>query len=139
MLKNKIKNQKEDVIQFNPHKVELYLDFLIDYSVRVFTYYHDDGSFDENDEKQFLIWCYDKTCESFFDESIDFSGNGALMDYLSTIINDKYFKPIGKVWTLETFIEYYLLVLKDERYVVDPISISLYKLFDDFFSKKKNE
>ncbi len=82
-------NRKKQIIIYD--RVEYYKDFIINLIHYIFTYYIDDGSFDDNDIEKFYSWCFDKVCDEFKEENVNFSKNKKVRDYFKEYFYINYF------------------------------------------------
>lgn len=80
---------KKQIIIFD--RIQLYRDFVINLINYIKKYYIDDGSFDEEDVELFYNWCFNKVCDEFKEEDIDFSDNKNLRKYFKKYFYDNYF------------------------------------------------
>ena len=83
------KEQKKQITIFD--RVEVYRDFIINLTHHIFEYYIDDGSFDKEDVDKFFDWCYDRVCDEFKEEDIDFSQNFKVKKYFKEYFHVNYF------------------------------------------------
>ena len=108
---------------YNIHreKVELFYDFLSSlYGLVESTYLGADVLYNETDQRNHFMWCWDKTIENFNKEKIYFKEKGNHYEYF---------------WNF--FFEAFYLVNMDEK----PIRIGeyFYKLFDFRYRKSRSE
>lgn len=80
---------RKQVIIFD--RVEYYRDFIINLIHYVFNYYIDDGSFDNEDIEKFYDWCFNKVCDEFKEEGVDFSKNLKIKEYFKEYFYRNYF------------------------------------------------
>ncbi len=118
------KQTKKHIIIFD--RVELYRDFIINLIEYIFYYYIDDGSFNNNDIDMFYDWCFNKVCDEFKEEGIDFSDNIGLKKYFKEYFYKNYFYAD---WEIKKDKKFYIMFWKK---VFNPDNIESNKLLNAF-------
>jgi len=62
-------------------RLNIYKDFVLSLLYYLNKYYITDGSFTKGDERKFHLWCYNKVCDDFLKEGLDFKDNSFLEEY----------------------------------------------------------
>lgn len=133
------KNQKKQVIIFD--RVEIYKDFILNLIYYIFEYYIDDGSFDNEDVDKFYDWCFNKVCDEFKEEDIDFSDNKKIKKYFKEYFEINYFYAKEEYKQDRdfyiTFWENVFSANSIEDNKLLGAFVELYSFFDDSINKKK--
>jgi len=105
-------------------KVKIFEDFTLNLLYYIYNYYIDYESLsDDVDIRNHYNWCFNKVCDEFKLEEIDFSDNNELREYFFTYYYHQFYKVINDK-TLDTSIKYYENFWK--------------KIFDMYNNKNKN-
>ncbi len=125
------KTNKKETITLIVDRLHIYKDFIINLTGYIFKYYIDDGSFDKNDERNFHKWCFNKVCDEFKEEGLDFSDNTDLENILFEY-NNKYFfnTDIRKMDVFINFWNSFFDVYNQKNENVIALLIQYYTLFD---------
>jgi len=86
-------------------RIIIYKDFAINLTHYLFKYYINDGSFTPDDNRNFHRWCFNKVCDEFKEEDIDFSGNVKLEEMFFDYFNKYFFSSI--VQDISVFIKFW--------------------------------
>lgn len=132
---------KKQIIIFD--RVELYKDFIINLIYYIFTYYIDDNSFDDEDIDKFYHWCFNKVCDEFKEEGVDFSQNEKLEKYFK----DYFFKNYFYVDEAEKGKIKFHIAFWDNIFNIDNLEntrllsafVELYTIFDESINNKTKE
>jgi len=77
-------------------RVELYKDFALNLLYHIDHYYVDfDSIHEDSDINNHFSWCFNKVCDEFKEENIDFSTNVVLKEYFNTYYYHQYYKIKG--------------------------------------------
>lgn len=125
-------------------RLDYYEDFIRNLTHYVFKYFIDDGSFDTEDKHKFFYWCYNKVCDEYKKEGIDFSDNKELIAYLKATFDQNYFFPSEDEdkWTKKEILDYWGIILDKEN--IDKksylnVMVELYSLFNKTIEQKLEE
>ena len=133
-------NEKKHVIITG--RVGIYRDFSINLLNNILNDYVDRDSLCEDvDIRNHFMWCYNRVCEEFKLEDIDFSDNKELIEYYYTyyynqfyIIDDNESIPITKFQNFWSNI-FDINIQKNKNII--KILIELYHIYDTTINKKK--
>ena len=74
-------------------RVEIYKDFAINLLYYIHKYYIDYESLHEDtDIRNHYVWCFNKVCDEFIKEGIDFRGNEELKEYFYAYYYHQFYK-----------------------------------------------
>jgi hypothetical protein len=126
------------VNNINKNRLDLYKDFIINLCYYVVdTYFGDEYIKTNKQKKEHFTWCFDKICNDFMEEDINFKSNIELYDYFF-----EYFKATmydNDVFELEFFIDYWEQTLEysfeKTKSDLDGL-IEIYKIFDKSINQK---
>lgn len=124
-------------------RVEIYKDFAINLLHYIHHYYLDRNTLsDDVDIKNHYNWCFNKVCNEFKEENIDFSANEELREYFFTYYYHRFYKCDD---TQDTSIGYYekfwksiFEIEKQKNKNVINILIEIYNIYDKSINQEKN-
>jgi hypothetical protein len=124
-------------------RVELYKDFSLNLLYYIDHYYVDyDSIHEDSDINNHFYWCFNKVCDEFKEEEIDFSKNNELKEYFRTYYYHQYYKIKG---TQDISLQYYekfwneiFNVEKQKNKNIINILIEIYTLYDKSINNEKN-
>ena len=125
-------------------RVEIYRDFTLNLLYYIFHYYLDKDTLSlDQDIQNHFNWCFNKVCDEFLEEGIDFSDNQRLREYFFTYYYHQFYKVSTQ--TQDTSLSYYekfwkriFEIDKQKNKNVLSIFLELYGIYDKSVSKKKN-
>lgn len=124
-------------------RLKTYSDFIENLMLTINEFYIDDGSFSDEDDRKFHKWCFNKVCDGFKKEGIDFSDNTSLEEYFYEYNKTSHFNEEDK--DPETHLKFWKTVF-DVRNInnkhISNMLVGVYMLFDKSIDeggvKKKN-
>ncbi len=124
-------------------RVEIYKDFAINLLYYIHHYYLDRQTLsDDVDIKNHYNWCFNKVCNEFKEENIDFTKNDELREYFFTYYYHKFYKCDA---TQDTAIGYYekfwksiFEIEKQKNKNIISILIEIYNIYDKSINLEKN-
>lgn len=134
-------NTKEQKYMIIKDRVEIYKDFALNLLYYIHHYYLDRESLSsENDIKNHYSWCFNKVCDEFKKESIDFGDNNDLRDYYySYYYNQLYNSDLDiPLATHEKFFENIFNIDKQINKNFLNILIEVYIIYDKSINKEKD-
>lgn len=140
---NRSTNKKFVVIK---DRVEVYKDFTLNLLYYIQKYYVDRESLSEDEDiYNHYSWCYNKTCDDFKKEELDFSTNEELKKYFYMYYYNQFYlldeDQFGHDGSLEYFKEFWdtIFEIKNQknRNILN-VLIELYAIFDKSVNKEKN-
>lgn len=136
--KNKKDASKYTIIK---DRIEIYSDFTENLLSYVFDYYlGKDTLYLDSDINNYFMFCYNKVCDEFLDEDIDFSNNKELIKYFHmyyyhqffTVEDDKTEQQIKNFW--KSIFDVDRLTNKSSLKVL----VEIYVIFDKSITPPKN-
>jgi predicted transcriptional regulator len=126
-------------------RVEIYKDFAINLLHYIYKYYIDSETLSEDtDIKNHFVWCFNKVCDEFKQENIDFSKNRELKEYFFAYYYHQFYKVMGNS-NQDTSIEYYekfwrniFEIDKQKNKNIINILIEIYNIYDKSINQEKN-
>jgi len=134
------KSQKHYIIK---DRVEVYKDFSLNLLRYIYKYYLDKESLnDDNDIRNHYTWCFNKVCDEFKEEDINFSDNDELKEYFFLYYYHEFYK---KKNNSEISIEYFENFWRDifeidnqkNKNIIN-ILIEVYTIYDKSINSKRN-
>lgn len=122
-------------------RVEIYKDFTINLLHYIIHYYIDKESLSEDvDIKNHYNWCFNKVCDEFKLEGIDFSKNDELREYFYTYYYHQFYIN-HEVISLEHFEKFWKNIFeidkqKNKNFI--NILIEIYNVYDKSINQEKN-
>lgn len=126
-------------------RVELYKDFAMNLLYYINKYYIDRESLsDDVDIRNHFVWCFNKVCDEFKQENIDFSKNEELKEYFYAYYYHQFYKVMGNP-NQDTSIGYYenfwrniFEIDKQKNKNIINILIEIYNIYDKSINREKN-
>jgi len=134
-------NQKFIIIK---DRVEIYKDFTINLLNYIVDFYLDKQTLSEDtDIRNHYNWCYNKVCDEFKLEGIDFSNNVGLRDYFYEYYYNQFYKKEGEndntLFLLhEKFWRNIFDIEKQKNKSIINILVEVYSVFDLSINQEKN-
>lgn len=124
-------------------RVEIYKDFAINLLHYIHHYYLDKNTLsDDVDIKNHYNWCFNKVCNEFKEENIDFSANDELREYYYSYYYHRFYKTDNTQDTSVTYYEKFwksvFEIEKQKNKNVINILIELYNIYDKSINLEKN-
>jgi hypothetical protein len=126
-------------------RVEIYKDFALNLLYYIDRYYLDRESLKENEDiYNHYSWCYNKVCEEFLKENLDFRSNKELKDYYYSYYYHQYYKVKGdsnKDTSLANYEKFWKTIFdidKQKNKTLLNILIEVYQIFDKSVNQEKN-
>jgi len=122
-------------------RVEIYKDFTFNLLCYIYDYYLDKETLSlDQDIKNHFMFCYNKTCDDFLKEEINFKNNDELIEYFYVYYYHHFYKADDEI-EKEFFIDFWEMIFN----VDNPkskntlkIMVELYRIFDKSISIKEN-
>jgi hypothetical protein len=126
-------------------RVEIYKDFALNLLYYIYNYYIDKESLsDDQDIYNHYIWCFNKVCDEFLKENLDFSKNDELKMYFYSYYYHQFYKINGNV-VHDTSLAYYekfwkniFEIDKQKNKNIINILIEIYTIYDNSINLEKN-
>lgn len=122
-------------------RVEIYKDFTFNLLSYIYDYYLDKQTLSlDVDIHNHFTFCYNKVCDEFKDEGIQFTGNSELKNYFYTYYYHQFYKTEKDV-PQSFFIKFWKDIFnidKQKNKNILKILIELYAIFDKSITKQKN-
>lgn len=140
--KEALNDKKYSIIK---DRVEIYKDFTLNLFYYINHYYLDDKSLSKDvDINNHFNFCFNKTCEDFLKENIDFRDNKELKNYFRKYYYHQFYKAQSNP-EMDVSVKYFENVW-NEVFDIDnlrnkkiaQIFIALYNVFDETINKEKN-
>lgn len=124
-------------------RVEIYLDFIFLLNYYIHRYYIDRKSLcDDQDINNHFKWCFDKACNDFLTEDIDFTNNKSLVDYFYDYYYQQFYvSTIDQESSLKTFEKFWgnIFNIKNRKNKnIINVLIEIYLIFDMSINQEKN-
>lgn len=135
-----IKTKKYIVVK---DRVEIYCDFALSLLYYIDKYYLDRETLNnKKDIRNHFIWCFNKVCDEFLEEDIDFTQNKELIDYFfSYYYHQFYTASESQDITFKYFENFWKTIFninkQNNRNVVN-ILVEIYMIYDESINNKKN-
>ena len=122
-------------------RVEIYKDFTFNLLFYIMDYYLDkDTLYLDTDIKNHFMFCYNKVCDEFKKEEIDFTSNEELIDYFYAYYYHQLYKA-EKIEPAAHYVKFWRDVFnidKQRNKNILKILIELYTIFDKSITAEKN-
>ncbi len=126
-------------------RVEIYKDFALNLLYYIHHYYIDYESIHEDqDIRNHYNWCFNKVCDEFKKEDIDFSKNEELKEYFYAYYYHQFYKIMGTKGR-DTSLPYYekfwkniFEIEKQKNKNIINILIEIYNIYDKSINQEKN-
>lgn len=125
-------------------RVEIYKDFTLNLLFYILKYYIDRESLNEDvDIRNHFVWCFNKTCDDFKKEEIDFSDNSELLEYFYSFYYNQFYKYDENLMDHEFNENYFIQFWKNIFHFSDQnnktllsVLVELYIIFDKSISNE---
>lgn len=141
MKKNNKKSNEEKFLVVKD-RLNIYEDFTINLLYYINRYYLDSKTLNNDEDiNNHFNFCYNKTCDDFLDEEIDFSNNDELREYFATYYYNQVYKYDDEInmKSLESFWRSIFDVDNITEKNIMNVFVELYLIFDVSIEEKKNE
>jgi hypothetical protein len=134
------KKGKKETHVLNRNRIELYKDFTLNLLYYINNYYLDKESlYTDDDIYNHYIFCFNKTCDDFLKENIDFRDNDELKSYYYSYYYSQFYTAENQQ-KLPFYLEFWddifkIDQVKNENYL--NILIETYLIFDISLNHKK--
>ncbi len=126
-------------------RVEIYKDFALNLLYYIYHYYIDYESLHEDqDIYNHYNWCFNKVCDEFKKENIDFSKNDELRGYFFAYYYHQFYKLMGtkngntSLAYYEKFWKNIFEIEKQKNRNIINILIEIYNIYDKSINQEKN-
>jgi hypothetical protein len=125
-------------------RVEIYKDFTLNLLYYIDYYYIDyDSIHEDSDINNHYSWCFNKVCNEFKKEEIDFSANNELKEYFRTYYYHQFYKIKGtnrdiSLAYYEKFWKEIFNIEKQKNRNILNILIEIYTIYDKSINNEKN-
>ena len=124
-------------------RIEIYLDFALTLLYYIDKYYLDRVTLsDDNDIRNHFKWCYNKVCDEFLEEDVDFTDNKELFDYYySYYYHQLYTAPETDDCSFKYFENFWKKIFKlnkQKNTSLLKILVEIYIIYDKSINNKKN-
>ena len=123
-------------------RVEIYKDFSINLLNYIFDFYLDSVTLcDDDDVRNHFNWCFNKVCDEFKLEDIDFSKNEPLREYFMNFYYYQFYKRENQDISLDYYEKFWRNIFDIEKQKNKNIMksmVELYTIFDSSINKEKN-
>ena len=131
-------NQKFIIIK---DRVELYKDFAINLLHYIYKYYLDKESLNNDEDiHNHYVWCYNKVCDEFLEEDINFKNNDELKEYFFAYYYHQFYKNDTSEESLkyhEKFWRNIFEIKTQKNKNIIKILAEIYQIFDKSINQKK--
>jgi len=124
-------------------RVEIYRDFALNLLYYIDDYYLDKDSLGlDQDIYNHFIWCYNKVCDEFLKEGLDFRKNDELIEYFYTYYYHQFYTAIDNQDTTLSYFEKFWKnifdIEKQKNKNLINILIEIYNIYDKSINQEKN-
>jgi hypothetical protein len=127
-------------------RVEIYKDFTLNLLYYIHHYYIDRESLSaDEDIRNHFNWCFNKVCDEFKQECIDFSKNAELREYFYAYYHHQFYKLNKDNQNQDTSLPYYerfwrniFEIDKQKNKNLLNILVEIYNIFDKSINQEKN-
>jgi len=126
-------------------RVEIYKDFALNLLFYIDHYYIDYESLNSDEDiSNHFSWCYNKVCDEFLLEGLDFRKNKELKAYFRTYYYHQYYKAKGnrnQDTSLPYFEKFWRAIFeidKQKNKNIINILIEIYNIYDKSINQEKN-
>lgn len=112
-------------------RLDMYYDFSINLANYIIYYYLDPETLNhDNDIRNHFDFCFNKTCDDFIKEDINFKGNRNLKEYLYTYYYNQFYTKTT-TQTLTSILDFWdkIFNFKDKKY--NNVLLEVYNIFDE--------
>lgn len=123
-------------------RVEIYKDFTINLLSYIMDFYLDNKTLSADDDIQnHYNWCYNKVCDEFKEEGLDFSNNENLRQYFYDFFYHQFYKRENQDIVYTYYEKFWLNIFNIEKQNNKNIMntmVELYNIFDKSVNHEKN-
>jgi hypothetical protein len=123
-------------------RVEIYKDFTINLLYYIIDYYLDKQTLsDDIDIRNHFNWCFNKVCDEFKKEGLNFSTNENLREYFYQFFYNQFYKRENQDISLQYYEKFWRNIFeidKQKNKNVINTMIELYNIFDTSINQEKN-
>lgn len=124
-------------------RVEIYKDFALNLLYYIVDYYLDNQCLREDEDiYNHYSWCYQKVCDEFLEENLDFTKNSELKDYFYKYYYNQFYTATNNNDTslayFEKFWKNVFEIDKQKNKNIINILIDIYKIYDKSVNHEKN-
>jgi hypothetical protein len=124
-------------------RVEIYRDFTINLLNYIYDYYLDRVTLsDDGDIRNHFNWCFNKVCDEFKKEELDFSKNKVLRDYFHQFYYYQFYKRENQDVSLNYYDKFWRNIFdigdKNKNKNIMNTMVELYNIFDASINQEKN-
>ncbi len=126
-------------------RVEIYKDFAMNLLYYIYNYYIDRESLsDDVDIRNHYNWCFNKVCQEFLKENLDFTANEELKEYFYMYYYNQFYKIKDNVKqdtslaNYEKFWKNIFEIDKQKSKNLINILIEIYTIYDKSINQEKN-
>jgi hypothetical protein len=128
------------------NRVEIYRDFSLNLLYYIYNYYLDKETLSKDEDiYNHYSWCFNKVCDEFLLEEIDFRKNSDLKKYFYDYYYHQFYKISKDNMNQNTSIEYYerfwkgiFEIDKQKNKNVLNLLVEIYNVFDKSINQEKN-
>jgi hypothetical protein len=123
-------------------RVEIYMDFTINLLNYIIDYYLDRQTLGNDvDIRNHFNWCFNKVCDEFKEEGLNFSKNEKLREYFYQFFYNQFYKRENQDITLGYYEKFWRNIFeidKQKNKNVINTMIEIYNIFDTSVNQEKN-
>lgn len=123
-------------------RVEIYKDFTINLLSYIMDFYLDNKTLSaDNDIRNHYNWCFNKVCDEFKEEGLDFSNNENLRQYFYDFFYHQFYKRENQDIVYTYYEKFWLNIFNIEKQNNKNIMntmVELYNIFDKSVNHEKN-
>jgi len=123
-------------------RVEIYKDFTINLLSYIMDFYLDSKTLSADDDiRNHYNWCYNKVCDEFKEEGLDFSNNENLRQYFYDFFYHQFYKRENQDIVFAYYEKFWLNIFNIEKQNNKNIMntmVELYNIFDKSVNHEKN-
>ena len=124
-------------------RVEIYKDFAMNLLYYIINYYIDKESLNtDEDIHNHYLWCFNKVCEEFKQENIDFSQNNELKEYFYAYYYHQFYKinnnQDSSIGYYERFWKNIFEINNQKNKNIINILIEIYNIYDKSICQENN-
>jgi len=124
-------------------RVEIYKDFALNLLHYIHHYYLDRKTLSEDEDiKNHYNWCFNKVCDEFKQENIDFTTNDELKEYFFTYYYHRFYTTDGtqdvSISYFEKFWKNIFEIEKQKNKNAINVLIEIYNIYDKSINQEKN-
>jgi hypothetical protein len=122
-------------------RVEIYKDFAINLLNYIYSYYIDKETLsNDTDIKNHFNWCFNKTCDEFIEENINFKDNNELRKYYYAYYYHQFYKipEINKLVFYENFWRNIFEIDLQKNKNTLNLLLEIYIIYDKSINNEKN-